>query len=102
VVFIAADNTPALQFRMDALVDLGAGEIVGRYDQRALRRVGILFRNRRNALVMVGNLMDAALPVKIPDALCTSPRASCSTTRFSSGSFWRTTSSSLTVTMPAS
>jgi hypothetical protein len=54
---------------MNALVDLHAGAIVGRDNQRALWRICILFRNRRNALVVIGNLMDAALPVKILDCL---------------------------------
>ena len=69
VMLCAAHRTPALQLRMDALVDLHAGAIVGRDDQSALRRFCILFRNCRNALVVVGNLMDAALPVKALDRL---------------------------------
>ncbi len=69
VMLCAVHRTPALQLRMDALVDLHAGAIVGRDNQCALRRICIFLRNRRNALAVVGNLVDAALPVKILDCL---------------------------------
>src|ERR1019366_5719579 len=64
VLLVANEATP-LQFRMDALIDLHARAIIGRNHQRVLRRLCILLRNRRDALVVALNLVDAALPVKI-------------------------------------
>jgi hypothetical protein len=62
-MFIARDHTLRLQFSVDRLVDLRAGVVVGRDDQCPLGRPGILLRNRRNALFMAFDFMDAALPL---------------------------------------
>ena len=52
---------------MDAHVDLRARAVVGRNHQRVLRRFSILSRDGRDALVVVLDFMDSALPVEILD-----------------------------------
>jgi len=64
-MLLIADEATPLQLRMDAPVDLRAGAIVGRDDQRVVRRFCILLRNGDDALVVALNLMDSALPVQI-------------------------------------
>src|ERR1035441_4770504 len=54
---------------MDGLVDLRAGAIVGRDDQRVIGRLGILLGNSRDAVSMTWHLMDAALPLHTGDSL---------------------------------
>src|ERR1700688_2549483 len=65
VVLLSADEAAPLQFRMDTLIDLCAGAIVGRNHQRVPRRFCILLRNSGDALIVALNLMDSALPVKV-------------------------------------
>src|ERR1035441_9313081 len=54
---------------MDRLVDLRAGAVVGRNDQRVFGRLRILLLNSRDAVFMTWHLMDAALPLQSGDSL---------------------------------
>src|ERR1017187_4916450 len=54
---------------MDSLVDLRAGAVVGRDDQRVIGRLGILLGNSRDTVFMTWHLMDAALPLHTGDSL---------------------------------
>jgi len=54
---------------VDGLVDLRAGAVVGRDNQRAIGRLGILLGNSRNAVFVTWHLMDAALPLHTGNSL---------------------------------
>ncbi len=89
-MLLLAHNAMPLQLGMDALIDLRTGAVVGRDDQRVLRRLRVLPRDGVNPLLAAPELMHPALAVQVFIAAPTSPRASCSTTCRNSGSFWRT------------
>lgn len=63
-VLFPADNPFGLQVGMNFRVDLGAGAVVGRDDQSVLGGLGILLRNRLNALGRVFYLMHPSLPLR--------------------------------------
>src|SRR6266852_5669203 len=65
VLLTTHDATP-LKLRMDALVDLRAGAVVRRNDQRVLRRFCVLLRDGSDAFVVAVNLVDSALAIKSP------------------------------------
>jgi len=56
-----------LQLGMDALIDLRAGAVVGRDDQRVLRRLRILLRDGVDPLLAATELMHPALAVQVLD-----------------------------------
>jgi hypothetical protein len=58
-VLLNANEAAPLQFRMDTLVDLGAGTVGRRNHQRTSRRLCIVASDGRDALVVALNLVDA-------------------------------------------
>src|SRR5215469_70775 len=52
---------------MNAVIDVHARPIVGRHNERVLRRLRILLRDGRNALVMSPNFVHPALLIEILD-----------------------------------
>ena len=72
-MFGASHDALILQFRMDALIDLHARTIVRRNHECPIRRCCVLLCNRPNPSVVIGNLVDPALPIKILDSFMNLP-----------------------------
>ena len=66
---LCCDCTKSLQLGTHGLIDLTARCVVGRHDDSVFWIGRVAFRNRRNALLCIGNLGDTALLFQEDDSL---------------------------------
>ena len=69
-MILRSDYAEGLQFGTDGLIDLTARGVVGRDDDGVVRVGSVASSNRRDTLLWIGNLRNAALLFQQGDALC--------------------------------